>query len=82
MPRNKFQATDWRGQVHTRTSNDRTYTHCVVVHFAATQTRPARNRAEWAGNAYLAEKNAASWRKAAAQRSDIEEVEILAAGRR
>lgn len=35
---NKFQVTDSKGQVHKRTSKDRTYTHAVVIHYAA---RPA-----------------------------------------
>ena len=67
--RNKFQATDSRGTVHKRTSENRTYTHCVVVHIPA---RPktthftavnAHDRAEWAGSLTLAEKNASGWRR-------------------
>jgi hypothetical protein len=87
MARNKFQATDSRGQVHTRTSQNRTYTHCVVIHFApwvsvGGMQYPAYSKAEWAGKASLAEKNAGRWLMAAGRRNSIQGVEVLAAERR
>jgi hypothetical protein len=80
MP-NKFKATDSRGTVHKRTSADRTYTHCVVVHFPAHgpdqygRSWPAKTRAEWASRADLAEKNAQGWSRR------YSDVEILTAER-
>jgi hypothetical protein len=77
--RNKFQVTDSRGQDHKRTSAERTYTHCVVIRFKTIPARdnfkewPAHSRAEWAGSAALAEKNAAGWRG----RNHVESVEVI-----
>lgn len=73
---NKYQVTDSKGQVHKRTSLERTYTHCVVVHLPPWKNGdPARSRAEWARTLDLAEKNARSWRNHA------EAVEIIEAVR-
>jgi hypothetical protein len=82
---NKHAITDSRGQVHKRTSLGRVYTHCVVIHFKALPAEPekgwvhprsAYSRAEWASNAALAEKNAASWRG----KSHVDAVEIIPVG--
>jgi hypothetical protein len=78
----KYQVCDVHGRIHTRTS-DRTYTHCVVVHFAARpaangfRARPAVSRTEWAGRSDLAEKSAARWRRANAFVA-VASVEVLA----
>ena len=80
---NKFQATDSRGTVHKRTSENRTYTHCVVVHYSAVPAQgnfgpwPASTKAEWAGRADLAEKNAARYRS----NNRVDGVEVLTAER-
>ena len=66
----KYQVTDSRGQVHKRTTMNRTYTHAVVCHMPEMPDRyhpdkpwPARSSASWCGRADLAEKEAARWRK-------------------
>jgi len=75
MARLKYQALDSRGKVHKRTSTERIYTHCVVIHFPTQPAKgnfrewPAHDRAEWAGSLELAEKNARSWRRT---QSDVE----------
>ena len=78
----KHRCTDSRGEVWTRTSERRVYTHCVVVRFktmAPSERWPmgwdARSRAEWAGSAVLAAKNAATWQK----RESVESVEVIPA---
>jgi hypothetical protein len=71
---NKYQVIDSRGATHKRTSAGRTYTHCVVIHFN-NKWRSMRSRAEWAGSAWLAEKNAARWRG----KSHVEAVDICKA---
>ncbi len=73
MARTKYQATDSRGKTHTRSTATRTYTHCVVVHFAARGGRPAHSGASWSGSAALAEREASRcWGRTA-----VEAVEIL-----
>lgn len=62
---NKYQVTDSKGQVHKRTSLNRTYTHAVVIHYAARPAdgdymgRKAYSKAAWAGSHELAAKSAA-----------------------
>jgi hypothetical protein len=79
MSKLKYQATDSRGKVHTRTTTHRVYTHCVVAHIGA------RSVTEWAGRRELAENVARRWqqyqelRRGATQ--DVESVEILTAER-
>jgi hypothetical protein len=76
----KHTATDSKGKVHKRTSANRVYSHCVVIHLRAIPPREnsrgwdARSCAEWASTRALAEKNAANWR-----RKDVEAVEIVEA---
>ena len=77
---NKHQVVDSRGQVHRRVSISRVYTHCVVIHIkprdadANWRARPGYSRAEWAGSAALADKNAASW----LGKPHVESVDVIA----
>ncbi len=58
----KYTVTDSKGQLHKRTSKDRTYSHAVVTHYAAIPASgdflgcPARSTCEWAGRLDLAQK--------------------------
>jgi hypothetical protein len=58
MPRKHYEAIDAAGKVWKRSTETRTYSHCVVVHFDT----PARSRAEWAGRRNLAENVARRYR--------------------
>lgn len=75
----KHTATDSRGQVHKRTSQNRVYSHAVIAHWPAF-TRPngaiwqARSSAQWAGNEHLARQYAAD-----CQRRGAEAVEVIPA---
>jgi hypothetical protein len=65
-PRRKFEATSADGKVFKRSSVNRFYTHCVVIHFRESQGAdgrvwPAYDRAEWAGSRELAQKNFSAW---------------------
>ena len=87
MSRIKYQVTDSRGRVHTRTTDHRVYTHCVVAHigprpatkfFAAS---PGASFAEWAGRLDLAENVKRRWERSHRQGGALEGVEILVAER-
>ena len=52
----KFTATDSKGQVFTRGSQNRTYTHCVVAEYDFGQVE-----ASWAGSPELAASRARSF---------------------
>ncbi len=78
--RNKFEATAADGTVFKRSSANRLYTHCVVIHHpewrspADGRTWPAYMTAEWAGSHSLAMDNAS-------RRAKRNRVEILEARR-
>jgi hypothetical protein len=74
----KYQVADSKGQVHKRTTKDRTYTHCVVHHRPAIaastvidregnpidfEAYDAITRANWCGSEELARKEASVWEK-------------------
>lgn len=67
----KYQVTDSRGTVHTR-SSERTYTHAVVAHMPARAAqggmpaREDRTHAAWSGTVRLAEREANRWRNSPA----------------
>ena len=76
----KFEATDATGKVHKRSSTSHTYSHCVVIHFAAYP--PSKcwpkgvascSHAEWVGSCTLAERKASRWHK----EPSVEAIEIL-----
>ena len=81
VAKTKYQATDSRGKVHTRSTESRTYTHVVVVHHKPYvwngREYPARDTAEWAGRRELAEANAGRWRNYASRRESIEGIEVI-----
>jgi hypothetical protein len=60
----KHEAIDSKGQLHKRTSAGRTYTHCIVRHYAEWgpddygRTHLARSKASWASSLALAQKDA------------------------
>jgi len=60
----KYQVTDSRGQVHKRTTKERTYTHAVVIHCGIIpanenwREQPAKTIVQWAGRPDLARKAA------------------------
>lgn len=60
----KHTVTDSRGNVHTRTSLGRVYSHAIVSHWTR-QAKPGEvyTRCEYASRADLAEKAAAGARK-------------------
>jgi hypothetical protein len=69
MPRKHYEAIDAAGKVWKRSTETRSYTHCIVVHFPAKPPSeywphgtPARSRAEWAGRRNLAENVARRYR--------------------
>ena len=77
----KYKVIDSCGTVHTRTTQNRTYTHCVVAHIKAKPAseiwpypQPAKRVANWAGSERLARKTAAGWTS-----SIVDRVEILPA---
>jgi hypothetical protein len=76
-----FEATDRRGRVYRRASNNLTYTHCVVIHIRGHapqdghSSREAYSRAEWAGSLARAKKNAMGW----STKSYVESVDLLEA---
>jgi hypothetical protein len=78
----KFGAVDKNGKLHKRASVSRSYSHCVVIHFAAHPPSKfwpkgisAHSRAEWAGSIARAERSASRWRK----KPHVEAIEILEA---
>lgn len=79
----KHRVTDSRGEVHKRTSQERVYSHCVVIRFKdrpaspGYRAIPAYSRAEWASTLALAERNASSWRKP--DKIYVESVEVIPA---
>jgi hypothetical protein len=77
--RRRYQVTDRNGKVHKRSTEHRTYTHAIVIHFAERPPSarwpkgwPAFSRAEWAGTRTLADNVARRW-----TRQPSVEVEIL-----
>jgi hypothetical protein len=70
-----FEATDTRGRIYRRASNNLTYTHCVVIHIRGHSSREAYSRAEWAGSLARAKKNAMGW----SNKSYVESVDLLEA---
>lgn len=91
MSKIKYQATDSRGQVHTRTTTHRVYTHVVVAHVAAYPAGTnkygvaylgdeACDYVEWAGRLELAHNVARRWQREQARtdrHAAVESVEIL-----
>jgi hypothetical protein len=76
----KLGAVDKNGKLHKRASVSRSYSHCLVIHFAAHPPSKfwpkgvtAYSRAEWAGSRALAERSASRWRK----EPYVEAIEIL-----
>jgi len=66
----KYQVVDSRGKTHTRTTEERTYTHAVVAHYPEHKghdgrTWPTADRVSWAGSLRLAQKSAGTWKRAA-----------------
>lgn len=64
---NKHHVTDSKGNVHTRNSATRLYTHAVIIHAPEREEHgrhwDAHTRCEYASSRQLAELNAANWRK-------------------
>lgn len=64
----KYEATDSKGRLHKRGTKNRTYTHCVVAHYAEETfiVNGVEHRLEpkvsWAGNPALAEARANTFR--------------------
>lgn len=62
----KHTATAADGKVFKRTSANRVYSHCVVIHIPVAtwndREYPAHDRAEWTSSLALAQKNASAWR--------------------
>jgi len=79
--RTQHTVTDSRGQIHTRTSLNRRYSHAIVTHFKARpadenwRERPAYSHCEWASRLDLAEKVASGSRHS----STVDGVEIIPA---
>jgi len=79
----KHTVTDSKGQVHTRTSQGRVYSHAVVTHFKAQpadgnwRERPAYTHCEWRSRLDLAEQCANGARNS----STVDSVEIIPAVR-
>jgi len=83
MPVTKYQVTDKNGKVHKRSTESRTYTHCIVRHWEAYSYQDGNGRTHqvaggstsygWAGRPDLAKKLAA----AAWKREHTIDVEIL-----
>jgi len=84
--RKQYVAIDSRGVVHRRSTQNRTYTHCVVIRFPERpgfplaiypphrEKIPAYHVAEWAGRPDLADRIARRYRN-----STVADVEILPA---
>ena len=80
--RNTFSVVDTRGDVHTRTSNVKVYTHAVAIHWAPRDPFRGRTEVEWASSLALAQKNYSKWYREQTKRigtemQQIAEVEIL-----
>ena len=57
----KHTATDSRGAIHKRTSEERIYSHAIVAYRPATDEHPARSFVSWASRTDLAHKEARKW---------------------
>jgi hypothetical protein len=77
----KHTVTDSKGQVHTRTSQGRVYSHAIVTHYRTIPAHdnypewPGRSACEWASRLDLANKVANQNRS----RSHAEAVEVIPA---